>query len=168
MTTENPDVLDNDENSPSGLRATIDRLVESNKGKDEEIAGYQTKDRARALDDSGLTGPALKAVTKDLTRGDFEGDVTAEALREYAEQEYDWTPTNGDDDTETEPAKADDATQKRMDAQQNRDDLAASSHARGDQEESPEANQAAQDKQLDDGDVQGAVYSEILTKVERA
>ncbi len=168
MTTEIPEVLDNDENSPGGMRATIERMSEQLKGKDEELGVYQVKDRARALDDSGLSGAALIAVSKDLTRGDYAGDVTAEALREYAVQEYEWEPSSNGDGDDPEPKEADEATQTRMDSQKSRDDLAASSHARGDSEESPESQQAAQDAKLDEGDVQGAVLDEITNKVSRA
>lgn len=164
MTTrDNPEVLDNDENSPGGLRATIDRLNEKIDDQDKEIGGLQGEKRDRALDDSGLDGPALKAVKKDLERDEFTGDLTAAGLREYAEQEYDWTPPDGDD----KPGEIDDATEKRMASADARDDLAASSHARGDSEPGPEAQQAEVDRKLEEGDIQGAVFDELKNKVSR-
>ena len=169
MTDRTPEVLDNDENSPSGLRATIERLNEQLEGKDEELATANEKERARMLDDSKLSGPALKAVSKDLKRGDYTGDVTAEALREYATEEYDWEPPADDDNTgDPPPSDVDDATQKRLDSAKTRDDLAASSHARGDSEESPESQQAAPDTKLEEGDIQGAILDEITNKVTSA
>lgn len=166
MTNEIPEVLDNDENSPKGLRATIDRLTETVADKDKELGEMHQDRQARELADSKLSGPALKAVAKDLTRGDYTGDVTAEALREYAQEEYDWEPPTDDD--KLEPNEVDDATQKRMDSQKTREDIAASSHARGDGEESPESQQAAVDQKLEDGDVQGAVLDELLNKTRAA
>jgi hypothetical protein len=170
MTNEIPDpeVLDNDENSPGGLRATIDRQLKTIADKDAELDEMHQDKQARELADSKLNGPALKAVAKDLTRGDYTGDVTAEALREYAQEEYDWEPPDGDDDDNPVPNEVDEATQKRMDSQKTRDDIAASSHARGDGEESPESQQAAVDTKLDEGDVQGAVLDELLNKARAA
>ena len=168
MTDRTPEVLDNDENSPSGLRATIERLNEQLEGKDEELATANEKERARMLDDSKLSGPALKAVSKDLKRGDYTGDVTAEALREYAQEEYDWEPPADDNTGDPPPSDVDDATQKRLDSAKTRDDLAASSHARGDSEESPESQQAATDTKLEEGDIQGAILDEITNKVTSA
>jgi hypothetical protein len=158
-TTEILEDTDADGTTPEGMRATIDRLSK-------KVDKYETDEKARALDDSGLDGPALKAVTKDLKRGEYEGEFTAEALREYAQEEYDWSPSEV---TDTEdPPQVDEATQQRLDAQQTRDDLNASSHARGDTEEGPEATQAEIDRKMDEGDVQGAVLTEIQSKVARA
>jgi hypothetical protein len=166
MTDRTPEVLDNDENSPGGLRATIDRLNETIESKDSELDGLRTEKRGRVLDDSGLKGPALKAVTKDLERGDYTGEVTADGLREYAKEEYEWEPPS-DDDKPAPDETVDDDARKRMESQQARDDLAAASHARGDGEENPESQQAAQDTKLDEGDVQGAIYDELKAKVSR-
>ncbi len=169
MTDRAPEILDEKDETPAGLRATIDRLNESLKTERQENADNGAYRRQRELKDSGLDGPALKAVNKDLQRGEYEGEVTAEALREYAQKEYDWEPP-GDDDKkpDDDPPPVDDATQKRMDAQKTQDDLNASSHARGDAEEGDEVNQATIDKQLDEGDVQGAVLTEVQSKVARA
>ena len=169
MTDREFDVLDNDEHDSTQGGDLREKFEAQLAEKDAEIVGLRADKRDRALDDSKLTGPARKAVEKDLKRGDYTGDVTAKGLREYAEKEYEWEPSNnGDDDDDVEPAEADEATRTRMDSQKSRDDLAASSHARGDQEESPEAQQAAQDTKLDEGDIQGAVHDEILNKVSRA
>ena len=166
MTThDNPEVLDNDENSPSGLRATIERLQEKIKTQDTELTEQRVERRDRALEGAKLDGVARKAIEKDMTRGDYDGELTPEAIQEYATSEYGWKPSEGG---APDPAPVDDATKKRMDAQQSRDDLNASSHARGDQEESPEANQAQVDKQLGEGDLQGAILTELTSKVDRA
>ena len=168
MTDREFDVLDNDEHDTAKGKDLREKFEAQLAEKDSEIADLRADKRDRALDDSRLSGPALKAVEKDLKRGDYTGDVTAEALREYATEEYEWTPPADDDDDDPEPKEVDDATKKRMESQESRDDLAASSHARGDQEESPEAQQAAVDEKLESGDTQGAVMDELLNKVGRA
>ncbi len=166
MTDTEFDVLDNDEHDSDKGGNLRDKFEAQLAEKDAEIVELRADKRDRALDDSKLTGPARKAVEKDLKRGDYAGDVTAEGLREYAVEEYEWTAPS--DDGDPEPKEVDDATRERMESQKSRDDLAASSHARGDSEEkNPEAQQAQVDEKLDAGDVQGAVYDELLNKVSR-
>ncbi len=169
MTDRDPTILEEDDGTPDGLRKTITRInenLEKEKAENAENAAYR---RVRELKDSGLDGPALKAVEKDLKRGEYEGEVTGEALRKYAEEEYDWKPPSDDGKPkDDDPPKVDDATQTRMDAQKTRDDLDAASHARGDGEDDEAALQASADKKLDEGDVQGAVLDELNLKVSRA
>ncbi len=168
MTDREPTILEQDDGTPDGLRATIARQnenLEKERAENAENAAYRRK---RELKDSGLDGPALKAVEKDLKRGEYEGEVTGEGLRKYAEEEYDWKPPSDDDKPDDDPPKVDDATQARLDAQKTRDDLGAASHARGDGEDDEDALQASADKKLDEGDVQGAVLDELNLKVNRA
>lgn len=168
MTDREFDVLDNDEHDSAKGGDLRDKFEAQLAEKDAEIVELRAEKRDRALDDSKLTGPARKAVEKDLKRGDYTGEITAKGLREYAQEEYEWKPSDNGDDDDPAPTEADDATQKRMESQKSRDDLAASSHARGDSEESPESQQAAIDTKLDEGDTQGAVLDELLNKVGRA
>ena len=167
MTDRDPTILEDDDGTPDGLRATIKRVNENLEKAQAENAENAAYRRTRELKDSGLDGPALKAVEKDLKRGEYEGEVTGEGLRKYAEEEYDWKPS-ADDKPDDDPPKVDDATQQRMAAQKTRDDLDAASHARGDGEDDEAALQAAADKKLDEGDVQGAVLDELNLKVNRA
>ncbi len=167
MTDREFDVLDNDEGHDSDKGGNLrDKFEAQLAEKDAEIVELRADKRDRALNDSKLTGPARKAVEKDLKRGEYTGEVTAEALREYAEQEYEWAPSTDDEDPA--PGEVDDATQKRLDSAKTRDDLNASSHARGDSEESPESQQAATDTKLEEGDIQGAILDEITNKVTSA
>ena len=168
MTDRDPTIQE-DDNTPDGLRATIDRINENLEKERAENAENTAYRRERELKDSGLDGPALKAVAKDLKRGEYDGEVTGEALRKYATEEYDWVPPNADDKpNDDDPPLVDDATQQRLDAQKTRDDLGAASHARGDGEDDEEALQASANKKLDEGDVQGAVLDELNLKVNRA
>ena len=169
MTDRAPEILDEKDETPAGLRATIDRLNENLEAERLVSDANSAYRRERELKDSGLDGPALKAVAKDLKRGEYDGEVTGEALRKYATEEYDWKPTNADDKPDDDdPPPVDDATQQRLDAQKTRDDLGAASHARGDGEDDEEALQASANKKLDEGDVQGAVLDELNLKVNRA
>ncbi len=168
MTDRDPTIQE-DDNTPDGLRATITRISENLEKERAENAENTAYRRERELKDSGLDGPALKAVAKDLKRGEYDGEVTGEALRKYATEEYDWKPPNADDKpNDDDPPLVDDATQQRLDAQKTRDDLGAASHARGDGEDDEEALQASANKKLDEGDVQGAVLDELNLKVNRA
>ena len=168
MTDRDPTIQE-DDNTPDGLRATITRINENLEKERAENAENTAYRRERELKDSGLDGPALKAVAKDLKRGEYDGEVTGEALRKYATEEYDWVPSKTDDKPDDDdPPLVDDATQARLDAQKTRDDLGAASHARGDGEDDEEALQASANKKLDEGDVQGAVLDELNLKVNRA
>lgn len=153
---------DDGDDGPKGLRATVERQAK-------ELAGLKAEKRDRALEDSGLDGPALKAVKKDLDREEYDGEISATAFQKYAQEEYDWEPPSDDDTDDDTPPPIDEDTQRRMDSQRTRDDVTASSHARGDDsEDDDEARYNEQQRQLDEGDVQGAVLTELNTKVARA
>jgi hypothetical protein len=166
MTTHDQEILDSDEHSkdPAWYRETIERMKAADKEKDAELAALRAEKRARILDEAGLDPVVRKAIEKDIDRGDFDGDVAADSVRAYAAEEYGWVPPDGDD---LKPDVPEDV-QRRLESQQARDDLNASSKPRGEPDDSPEAEQAKVDEQLEAGDIQGAILSELTQKVDRA
>ena len=165
MTTQDPQILDNDESKdPAWYRETIARQKAESDAKDVELAKLRAEKRDRVLAEAGLSPIALKAVQKDIERGDYEGEMTPEAVQGYAQTEYDWQPEGAGD-----PPPVDENTQRRIESQQARDDVHASSAPRGEpDDDTPESTQKEIDEKLEAGDVDGAILTELTSKVGRA
>lgn len=91
MTTQETPVTDN----VKQMRETIER-------QQTEIAELKQFRQDTVIASSGLEGVALKAVLKDIERGDYTAPMTPEDLQKYAEKEYDWAPTVSSE-TPTDP-----------------------------------------------------------------
>lgn len=69
------------------MRETIERQS----AELEDLRGYRRENLMEKAGFDPTTGIG-KAVAKDVSRGDYEGEMTAEGLQEYAKSEYAWTP----------------------------------------------------------------------------
>lgn len=72
------------------MRETIER-------QNDELTELRTFRKDTVVADSGLHGPALKAVLKDIDRGDYKGPMSKDDIQEYARKEYDWEPVKDDE-----------------------------------------------------------------------
>ena len=79
---------DEQEQGPKQLRDALDRL----KAENEELQAFRVK---TIFDQSGLdpTKGIGKAIAKDIERGDYSGEFSADALKDYAQNDYGWEPT---------------------------------------------------------------------------
>ena len=82
------------------MRETIERQAA-------ELAELKQFRQDTIINQSGITGPALKAVLKDIDRGDYQNGWTVEDIQSYASDEYDWSPAPVEPEPEMTPAPDD-------------------------------------------------------------
>ena len=95
-----PEVIDETANVKQ-MRENMERQAEELTDLRGFKRGVLMKDAA--LDPSSGIG---KAVAKDIERGDYEGEMTAQALQEYAKEEYAWVAEEAPSITEAEAEAA--------------------------------------------------------------
>lgn len=85
MAEENPQ----EDTTPAGLRATLDRKEERIKELQEKVNQQKVHLMERAFSDAGLdpTTGIGKAVAKE-----YEGDPAPESIQSFAREEYGWEP----------------------------------------------------------------------------
>ena len=88
--------------------ANVKQMRETLERQSAEIEVLRADQRENLMEKAGFdpTTGIGKAVAKDISRGEYEGEMTAEALQEYAKQEYTWVAEAASETTETEETAA--------------------------------------------------------------
>lgn len=103
MTDRELEPIENVDETPNAkqMRETIER-------QSAELSDLRGFKRDALMDGAGfdpLTGVG-KAIAKDIERGEYEGDLTAAGLQDYAKDEYSWEPGEASPDTDDAEAEA--------------------------------------------------------------